>query len=89
MGVIPDYLYSEEGMRIDGISDGKPAQNAGMQKGDIVVRLGDVKVIGCTNRKDILDPAVTRPGRLDRLIEIPLPNKRGKMDIFKTQLLES
>ena len=45
--------------------------------------LENVKVIGCTNRKDILDPAVTRPGRLDRLIEIPLPDKRGKEEIFK------
>ncbi|MBW3023169.1 AAA family ATPase [Candidatus Woesearchaeota archaeon] len=45
--------------------------------------LGDVKIIGCTNRKDILDPAVTRPGRLDRLIEVPLPNKEGAKEIFK------
>ncbi|MCX8147125.1 MAG: AAA family ATPase [Candidatus Woesearchaeota archaeon] len=45
--------------------------------------LGNVKVIGCTNRKDILDPAVTRPGRLDRLIYIPLPDKEGIKQIFK------
>ena len=45
--------------------------------------LGDVKVIGCTNRKDILDPAVTRPGRLDRLIEVPLPDEAGRQEIFK------
>jgi proteasome regulatory subunit len=45
--------------------------------------LGDVKVIGCTNRKDIMDPAIIRPGRLDRLIEIPLPDNDGKKEIFK------
>ncbi len=45
--------------------------------------LENVKVIGCTNRKDILDPAVLRPGRLDRLIEVPLPNKDGIKQIFK------
>lgn len=45
--------------------------------------LGNVKVIGCTNRKDILDPAMLRPGRLDRLIEVPLPNKEGIKEIFK------
>ncbi len=45
--------------------------------------LGDVKVIGCTNRLDILDPAVIRPGRLDRLLEVPLPNKEGIKEIFK------
>ncbi len=45
--------------------------------------LGNVKVIGATNRKDILDPAVIRPGRLDRLIKIDLPNKRAREQIFK------
>ncbi len=44
--------------------------------------LGNVKVIGCTNRRDILDPAVTRPGRLDRLIYVPLPNEDGIKEIF-------
>jgi len=44
--------------------------------------LGNVKVIGCTNRKDILDPAVLRPGRLDRLIEVPLPDIEGMKQIF-------
>ena len=41
LGVIPDYLYDGKGMRIDGISEGKAAQAAGLQKGDIVVQLGD------------------------------------------------
>jgi len=45
--------------------------------------LGDVKVIGCTNRRDILDPAVLRPGRLDRLIRVPLPDKEGIKEIFR------
>ncbi len=41
LGVIPDYLYDGKGMRIDGISEDKPAQKAGLQKGDIVIQLGD------------------------------------------------
>ena len=45
--------------------------------------LGDVKVIGATNRKDILDPAVIRPGRLDRLIYVPIPNADARKEIFK------
>jgi len=45
--------------------------------------LGNVKVIAATNRIDILDPAILRPGRFDRLIEIPLPNEKGRYEIFK------
>lgn len=44
MGVIPDYLYDGKGMRIDGVSEDKPAQKAGLQKGDIVIQLGDSTV---------------------------------------------
>ena len=45
--------------------------------------LDNVKVIGATNRKDILDPAIVRPGRLDRLIHVPVPNKEAGFEIFK------
>jgi proteasome regulatory subunit len=45
--------------------------------------LGNVKIIGCTNRKDILDPAITRPGRLDRLINVGLPDDKARKEIFK------
>ena len=44
--------------------------------------LDNVKIIGCTNRKDILDPAITRPGRLDRLIHVDYPNKEAREEIF-------
>ncbi len=44
--------------------------------------LGDVKLIAATNRKDILDPAIVRPGRFDRLIHIPLPDEDGIRGIF-------
>jgi len=45
--------------------------------------LGNVKIIGATNRLDILDPAITRPGRLDRLIYVPKPDEKGRKEIFK------
>ena len=45
--------------------------------------LDNVKIIGATNRKDILDSAVLRLGRLDRLIYIPIPNKEARLDILK------
>ena len=45
--------------------------------------LGKVKIIMATNRPDVLDPALLRPGRIDRKIEIPLPNEQGRIDIIK------
>lgn len=45
--------------------------------------LDNVKIIGATNRKDILDPAILRPGRLDRLIHVDLPDEEGRLEIFK------
>ena len=44
----------------------------------------NVKVIMATNRQDTLDPALLRPGRLDRKIEFPLPDRRQKRLVFST-----
>jgi len=49
----------------------------------------NVFVIGATNRPDILDPAVIRPGRLDQLIYIPLPDLASRIAILKAQLRKS
>ncbi|GJJ69549.1 26S proteasome regulatory subunit T4 [Entomortierella parvispora] len=49
--------------------------------------LGQTKLIMATNRPDTLDPALMRPGRLDRKIEIPLPNEQGRMEILKIHAL--
>jgi len=45
--------------------------------------LGKVKMVMATNRPDVLDPALLRPGRLDRKIEIPIPNEAARLDILK------
>ncbi len=45
LGVVPDYLYDGEGMRIDGVSEDKPAITAGLKKGDIIVKLGDSTIV--------------------------------------------
>ncbi len=47
---------------------------------------GDVKFIAATNRIDILDPALLRPGRFDRIIEFPLPNEEARESIFKIHM---
>ena len=44
---------------------------------------GDVKVIMATNKIESLDPALIRPGRIDRKIEFPLPDIKTKRHIFK------
>ena len=44
---------------------------------------GDVKIIGATNRVDILDPALLRPGRFDRMIDFPIPDDEARKAIFK------
>lgn len=44
LGVMPDYTYSDTGMRVDGVIDGKAGQQAGMVKGDIITRLGDMDI---------------------------------------------
>jgi len=48
-----------------------------------------VFIIGATNRPDIIDPAILRPGRLDQLIYIPLPDEGSRLAIFKANLRKS
>ena len=41
MGIMPDYTFTGNGVRVDGISEGRPAQKAGLQAGDVIVQLGE------------------------------------------------
>jgi len=50
---------------------------------DGVLSLEDVVIIAATNRPDIIDPAILRPGRFDRLIYVPEPDQESRMEIFK------
>ncbi len=82
-----DELDAIAATRVDvGTSGEREVQRTFMQllsEIDGFDNLGNVKIIGATNRKDILDKAVIRPGRLDRLIHIDLPNDDAKRDILK------
>jgi len=70
----------------DGTSGEREVQRTMMQllaEIDGFDQRGDVRIIGATNRPDILDPALLRPGRFDRIIKIPIPDKVGRKEIFK------
>lgn len=49
----------------------------------------NVFIIGATNRPDIIDPAILRPGRLDQLIYIPLPDEKSRVQILKACMRKS
>lgn len=77
LGVMPDYMYSDIGMRIDGVNADRPAENAGLQKGDIVIRMGDHEVtdmytymegLGMFAPEEITDVVVLRDG-----VEVTVP----------------
>ncbi|OAD91701.1 peptidase M28 [Aequorivita soesokkakensis] len=76
LGVVPDYLFSGKGMRIDGISEDRPAQKAGLQKGDIVVKMGDYEVTDMMSYMKSLSKfekgqtATVTVNRNDELIEV-------------------
>jgi proteasome regulatory subunit len=44
---------------------------------------GDIRIMAATNRVDMLDPALLRPGRFDRLIKIPLPDQPARLEILR------
>lgn len=53
---------------------------------DGIDELKGVLVLGATNRADILDPAVLRPGRFDDIVEIPVPDEKDRREIFEVHL---
>jgi membrane-associated protease RseP (regulator of RpoE activity) len=54
LGVIPDYLFDGDGMRIDGVKEDRPAAKAGINKGDIVVKMGGFEVKSMTDYMNCL-----------------------------------
>ena len=54
LGVIPDYLFDGVGMRIDGVKEDRPASNAGIEKGDVVIKMGEFEVKNMTDYMECL-----------------------------------
>ena len=91
----PSIIFLDEidaigAKRLDGATSGdREVQRTLMQllaELDGFDNLDDVKIIAATNRPDILDDALLRPGRFDRIIEIPLPNDEARKNILSIHL---
>ncbi len=77
-----DSIVPRRGVRYDsGVTD--RIVNQLLTELDGLVRLEGVVVIGATNRPDIIDPALLRPGRFDRIIYVPPPDKKARLEILK------
>ena len=55
---------------------------------DGIQNMKDIVVIAATNRADILDPALLRPGRFDKLLVVPAPDERARLDILKVHTVK-
>ena len=91
----PSIIFLDEidaigAKRLDGSTSGdREVQRTLMQllaELDGFDALQNVKIIAATNRPDILDEALLRPGRFDRVIEIPIPDEKGRKSILKLNI---
>jgi Zn-dependent M28 family amino/carboxypeptidase len=76
LGVMPDYTSDGSGMRIDAVLDDRPAQKAGMQSGDIIIQIGDLKVkdvydyMEALNKHEKGDKTIVKVKRDDKTLEM-------------------
>lgn len=78
-----DAVFKQRGSRSDGTGVGDNVVNQLLAKMDGVDQLNNILVIGMTNRKDLIDSALMRPGRFEVQLEISLPDEKGRLQIFK------
>lgn len=69
MGIMPSYASEVEGLKVDGVSDGKPAQKAGIKTGDVIIQLGSFPIKDIQNYMDAL-------GKFEKGQTIPVKIKR-------------
>jgi hypothetical protein len=70
MGIMPSYASDVEGLKVDGVSDGKPAAKGGIQTGDIIIQMGEYQIKDIQNYMDAL-------GKFEKGQTIPIKVKRG------------
>ncbi|PTN17792.1 AAA family ATPase SEC18 [Saccharomyces cerevisiae] len=80
-----DSVFKQRGSRGDGTGVGDNVVNQLLAKMDGVDQLNNILVIGMTNRKDLIDSALLRPGRFEVQVEIHLPDEKGRLQIFDIQ----
>jgi hypothetical protein len=71
MGVMPSYSANVEGLKVDGVSEGKPAQKAGIATGDIIMKIGEIEVKDIQTYMDAL-------GKFEKGQTVPIVLKRGE-----------
>lgn len=71
MGVMPSYSSDIEGLKVDGVTEGRPAQKAGIQTGDVIVQMGDLVIKDIQNYMEAL-------GKFEKGQTIPVKIKRGE-----------
>ncbi len=71
MGVMPSYSAEGEGLKVDGVSEGKPAQKAGILTGDVIIQMGDIIIKDIQNYMEAL-------GKFEKGQTIPVKVKRGE-----------
>jgi len=82
LGIMPDYTFESGGVRIDGVSDNRPAIKAGLKQGDIITKLGDIKINGMQSYMEALSKF--KPGDKTKVVftrdgkEMTLPIELSK-----------
>ncbi len=78
MGVMPDYTYSGAGLRCDGVSEGRPAQKAGIKAGDIILQIGDYSISS-------MDSYMQTLGKFMKGDKVKVKIKRGN-EVIETEV---